>query len=206
MELLFHLLAELAGDLWTLVASGGQELLAQAGGTTGTGTTGGTASGGRTTIEGITIGGSKGPIDLSLWGMFLSADIVVKAVIIVLMLASFWSWAIIFEKTIQLRGANRRSTKFEDSFWSGGSVDELYDRVGQRPSDPMSAMFSSAMREWKRSAGEKKRSASQTASLQERVERVMHVTLGREMEKTARLRTRSLELARARLQAVADAS
>jgi len=174
---------------WAMVANSGVELLAQATtGGTGAGTAGGTATGGATAIEGVNIGGSKGPIDLSVWGMFLNADVIVKTVILVLLGASFWSWAIIFEKLIQVRAANRRSSVFEDSFWSGGSVDELYDRVGQRPTDPMSAMFTSAMREWKRSTGngKKLRSSAENASLQDRIERVMSVTLGREMERLER--------------------
>jgi biopolymer transport protein TolQ len=174
-------------NLW--LSTRAWELLAQAGATGGTGTTGGTAggtiTGGSTAIEGVTLGGSKGPVDITIWGMFLSADIIVKAVMITLVLASFWSWAIIFEKSFQMRTANRRSDKFEDSFWSGGSVEELYDRVGQRPADPMSAMFASAMREWKRSVGNPGR-PSGSASLQQRVERVMQVTLSREMERLER--------------------
>jgi len=179
--------AHWAGHGVTVIATSGVEQLAQAT-TGGAGTAGGTATGGASAIEGVNIGASKGPIDLSVWGMFLNADIIVKAVIMVLLGASFWSWAIIFEKLIQVRAANRRSTTFEDSFWSGGSVDELYDRVGQRPTDPMSAMFTSAMREWKRSTGtgKKLRSSAENMSLQDRVERVMNVTMGREMERLER--------------------
>jgi biopolymer transport protein TolQ len=140
-------------------------------------------------IEGVTLGGSAAVIgDMSLWGMFTRADIIVKAVMLILLMASFWSWAIIFEKTMQLRRITRRTDKFEDSFWSGGSVDDLYDRVGERPVDPMSAMFSSAMREWRRSGPEGRRKASEgnTASLQQRIERVMQVTLTREMDRLER--------------------
>src|SRR5690606_7230830 len=104
-----------------------------------------------------------------------------------LLLASFWSWAIIFEKILQIRRVAGRTDKFEDSFWSGGSVDDLYDRVGQRPGDPMSAMFSAAMREWRRtSADVRHKTAEATASLQQRIERVMQVTLTREMDRLER--------------------
>jgi len=187
MDLSFVNLVDWAGHAVTVVANSGLELLAEATGG-GAGTAGGTATGGATAIEGVNIGTSKGPIDLSVWGMFLNADVIVKTVIVLLLAASFWSWAIIFDKLIQVRTANRRSTSFEDSFWSGGSVDELYDRVGQRPTDPMSAMFSSAMREWKRSTGngKKLRSTAESASLQDRIERVMNVTMSREMERLER--------------------
>ncbi|MGE5146299.1 MAG: protein TolQ [Candidatus Eiseniibacteriota bacterium] len=140
-------------------------------------------------IESATLGGSAAAIgDMSLWGFFTRADIIVKAVMLILLLASFWSWAIIFEKIMQLRRVTRRTDKFEDSFWSGGSVDDLYDRVGERPGDPMSAMFSSAMREWRRSGTEGRRKAaeSNSASLQQRIERVMQVTLTREMDRLER--------------------
>jgi biopolymer transport protein TolQ len=148
--------------------------------------TGGTE---RPAIESATLGGAAAIADMSLWGMFTRADIIVKAVMMILLLASFWSWAIIFEKVMQLRRITKRTDKFEDSFWSGGSVDDLYDRVGERPSDPMSAMFSSAMREWRRSGAEGRRRAAESggsASLQQRIERVMQVTLTREMDRLER--------------------
>ncbi|MHA1537206.1 MAG: protein TolQ [Alphaproteobacteria bacterium] len=187
MEGLLTTAVEGIGHLGGWLANAGYTLLAEA--TSGAGGAvigGGTTIGGGSTIERINLGGSQAPLDLSIWGMFINADIIVKVVIVVLMLASFWSWAIIFEKLIQVRAVNRRSNKFEDDFWSGGSVDELYERLGQRPGDPMSSIFASAMREWKRVPGERKRSTAQNVTLQERVERVMNVTLSREMERLER--------------------
>lgn len=121
--------------------------------------------------------------DMSVWGLFLQADLVVKAVMIILLLASFWSWAIIFEKFLRLRKLWSLADSFEDSFWSGGSLEELYERTEKGSSDPMSAVFTSAMREWRRSAA---RGKSEKASLAQRVERVMYVTHGREMESLER--------------------
>ena len=86
--------------------------------------------------------------DLSLWGLFVQADWVVKGVMIGLLLASVWVWAIIFEKLASLRRANRQADAFEDSFWSGGSLEDLYRREGERPAHPIAAVFGSAMREW----------------------------------------------------------
>ena len=188
MERLLTAAIDWIGHLGGWLANSGYTLLAQAtgGGTGGSVIGGGTTIGGGSTVERITLGGSQAPLDLSIWGMFLHADVIVKVVIVVLLLASFWSWAIIFEKMIQIRSVNRRSNKFEDGFWSGGSVDELYDRVGQGPADPMSSIFASAMREWKRVPSERQRSAAQNVTLQERVEKVMHVTLSREMERLER--------------------
>jgi biopolymer transport protein TolQ len=120
--------------------------------------------------------------DLSVWALFLHADILVKTVMVILLLASFWCWAIIFEKITRLRRLRRQATQFEESFWSGGSLDDLYDRLGTRPEDPMSAIFIAAMREWRRSAARGIKGEAQREALADRIERVMHITLGREME------------------------
>ncbi|MCG8356710.1 MAG: protein TolQ [Kiloniellales bacterium] len=125
--------------------------------------------------------------DLTIWGLFLQADIVVKVVIVVLILASFWSWAIIFDKALRLRRLKRRADQFEEAFWSGGSLDDLYDRIDKRPPDPMSAIFVSAMREWRRSTSRASARTGQTLlNLQQRIERVMDITLGREMQRLER--------------------
>ena len=120
--------------------------------------------------------------DLSVWALFLHADFLVKTVMVILLLASFWCWAIIFEKITRLRRLRRQATQFEESFWSGGSLDDLYDRLGTRPEDPMSAVFIAAMREWRRSAARGIKGEAQRDALADRIERVMHITLGREME------------------------
>ena len=127
------------------------------------------------------------PHDLSIFALFLQADAIVKIVMLILLLASFWSWAVIFDKVIRLRRLHSAAANFEESFWSGGSLDDLYERVGQRPPDPMTAVFSAAMREWRRSAAKGLLgTAIMRASLQQRIERVMNVTVGREMERVER--------------------
>jgi biopolymer transport protein TolQ len=117
----------------------------------------------------------------------MRAHWVVQVVMVVLFFASVWTWAIILDKMWRLRRLETRALKFEDAFWSGGSLDDLYERVGQRPSDPMTAVFSSAMREWRRSAarGLVQQAATRTG-LQARIDRVMQVTLGREMDRLER--------------------
>ena len=122
---------------------------------------------------------------LSLWGLFLQSDIVVKLVILCLLLASIWVWAIIFEKVTTIRRANRDANTFEDHFWSGGSLDELYDHEGQKPDHPMAAVFGAAMAEWRRTARIAGADISQTA-VRERVDRAMNVTIQREMERMER--------------------
>jgi len=124
---------------------------------------------------------------LSVFELFLQSDSIVKLVILILLLASFWSWAVIFDKTLRMRRLQQAATSFEETFWSGGSLDDLFDRVGQRPNDPMSSVFAAAMREWRRSASKGLLgTATMRASLQQRIERVMNVTVGREMERVER--------------------
>lgn len=134
-------------------------------------------------INSVALGGSIEAIDLSIWGLFWSAHWIVKGVIIILAAASLWCWTIIFYKLGVLRRLRSGATKFEDSFWSGGSLDDLYDQIGQRPRDPMAAVFSAAMREWRRSLSSRRAGSPMAGSVQDRIDRVMHVTVGREMER-----------------------
>ncbi|HWT09755.1 MAG TPA: protein TolQ, partial [Roseomonas sp.] len=120
--------------------------------------------------------------DLSLWGLFLQADWIVKSVMIGLLFASIWVWAIVFDKVTSIRRANKAADAFEDRFWSGGSLDDLYAKEGEEPSHPLAAVFGAAMREWRRSAG----NGALLGGAKERVERAMGVTIGREMERLER--------------------
>ena len=134
-------------------------------------------------VEATNLGAAMG--DLSIPGLFLQADIVVKLVIVGLLLASVWVWAIVLEKSLSLRRANRTADAFEDRFWSGGSLDELYEDEGSKPTHPMAAVFGAAMSEWRRSlraAGADLR----TSFVRERIDRAMGVTIAREMERMER--------------------
>jgi biopolymer transport protein TolQ len=134
-------------------------------------------------VQTAELAGSVAAHNMSMWGLFMQADIIVKVVMIALLGASFWCWAIIFDKLLRLRSLWQKAEQFEESFWSGGSLEDLYDRIGSRPIDPMSAIFVAAMREWRRSAAKgltEKENAR--VSLPQRIDRVMHVTLGREMD------------------------
>jgi biopolymer transport protein TolQ len=142
-------------------------------------------------VSAVALGGSVAAQDLSMWALFLRADWVVKAVMISLFLASIWCWAIIFEKMLGLRRLNARSDEFERSFWSGRSLEDLYDRIGAQPRDPMSSIFAAAMREWRRKVmrSESDEGREHSGGLQERIERVMQITLVREMERAERYMT-----------------
>ncbi|MGH7044386.1 MAG: protein TolQ [Acetobacteraceae bacterium] len=127
--------------------------------------------------------------DMSLWGLFLQADILVKLVIIGLLAASVWVWAVVFEKWSSLRRVNKEADTFEDRFWSGGSLDELYDQEGVHPTHPMAAVFGAAMGEWRRStrmAGDPNRAEASRAGVRERVDRAIGVTVQREMDRLER--------------------
>jgi len=136
-------------------------------------------------VDTLALGGSVN-YDMTIWGLFLEADIVVKLVLLLLVAASFWTWAVIFEKIIRMRRLRGYAERFEEAFWSGGSLDELYEDIDREPQDPMSSIFVSAMREWHRSADRVVGSAETKASLQQRIERVMQIALGREMERLER--------------------
>ncbi|MEM6492009.1 MAG: protein TolQ [Pseudomonadota bacterium] len=125
--------------------------------------------------------------DLSIWGLVLAADIVVQAVMLILVFMSVWVWATLIEKTIRLSGLHGKATKFESAFWSGGGLEPLFEKVGPRPPEPMSALFAAGMREWKRSSG-KGLAATEAmrVSLRARVDRAMDVALSREMAQLER--------------------
>jgi biopolymer transport protein TolQ len=142
------------------------------------------------TVDAAAIAGSQ--VDAGHWvlNIFMNADGIGRAVIVLLIVASFFSWTIIIDKWMRVRRLNRQANGFEELFWSGGSLDDLYDRAGERPTDPMTAMFGAAMREWRRAASKGAAAASNVrASLQTRIDRVMSVTLGREMDRLERFMT-----------------
>jgi biopolymer transport protein TolQ len=138
-------------------------------------------------VDTVNLGGSVADLDFSLIALFMRADLVVKSVIVLLFLASVWCWAIIFQKAVAIRKLNGRSNEFEKVFWSGNSLDDLYDRISQQPRDPMSAIFAAAMREWRRSPTAPGGGAA--AGLAARIDRVMQITMAREMDRAERYMT-----------------
>ena len=125
--------------------------------------------------------------DLSILSLVLRADVVVKAVIILLVAASVWCWAIIFEKLRRLRTVVAKAEGFEEPFWSGGSLDDLYDRMSKKADHPMAVLFTAAMREWRRSHSKGLTAVeSMRGSLHERMDRVMQITVAREMDRVER--------------------
>ena len=120
---------------------------------------------------------------MSLWDMFRHADWIVQGVMLGLLIASIWVWAIAIDKVFLYRRTKSAIDTFEQAFWSGQSLEELYRSVSSRPSHSMAALFVAAMREWKRSLEGQARSF---AGLQMRIEKVMDVTIQREIERLER--------------------
>ncbi len=113
--------------------------------------------------------------------LFLKADYIGKAVMLLLIGLSFWSWAIIVEKWLKLRRLDAQADDFEQVFWSGRSLDELYNGIGLKPDHPFAVVFVAAMREWRRNfEGSGPVSAALAPSIRDRIDRVMNVTIGRE--------------------------
>jgi len=123
--------------------------------------------------------------DMTVWALFMQADIVVKLVMLLLIVASIWVWAIVFEKWSSLRRVNREANAFEDRFWSGGSLDELYEQEGAKPKSPIAAVFGAGMGEWRRTARVAGADVSRSG-VRDRVERAMTITIQREMDRLER--------------------
>jgi biopolymer transport protein TolQ len=134
-----------------------------------------------TIVDTVQLAGTAAQHDLSPLGLFLQADLVVQSVMIILLLASLWSWAIVFDKLMRLKQLRQRAERFEDQFWNEASLDNLYDRVQTNPPDPLAAVFVAGMKEWRTSTASGRVSGNLSTGLKERVERVMGLTAGREV-------------------------
>ncbi len=121
--------------------------------------------------------------DTSLFSLFWQAGIIVKIVMIGLLVASVWCWAIIVDKTLLYGRTKRQLNKFEQVFWSGQSLEELYQTLSDRPTTGMASLFVGAMKEWKRSF---ERGANSAIGLQTRIDKTLDVALAREMERLER--------------------
>ncbi len=117
--------------------------------------------------------------DVSLLALFMQAGLLVKLVMIGLIGASVWTWAIVLDKYVSFSKARKQFDQFEQVFWSGQSLEELYRTLGERQNNGLAAIFVAAMREWKKSF---ERGARSPIGLQMRIDRAMDVTMSREGE------------------------
>ncbi len=119
-------------------------------------------------------------IEFTLWALFMRATLTVKLVMIVLILASFWSWAIIFQKLIDYRKARREVARFDRAFWSGEPLDQLFEQIGPDPKGQSEKIFAAGMIEWRRSH---RADGRFIAGAQARIDRSMDVAIAKQAER-----------------------
>ena len=119
-------------------------------------------------------------IDFSLWGLFAKATVTVKLVMIMLIGASFWSWSLIIQKTIQYRKARAEAAQFDRAFWSGEPLDGLFDTIGADPDGPSEKIFAAGMSEWRRSHRE---DGALIPGATARIDRSMDAAIAKEAER-----------------------
>ncbi len=118
-------------------------------------------------------------VDFSMWALFARATLTVKLVMVVLIIASFWSWAVIIQKHILYRKARREAAQFDRSFWSGEPLDQLFDEIGTEPDGRQARIFASGMMEWRRSH---RQDGVLIANATSRIDRSMDVAVAKEAE------------------------
>jgi biopolymer transport protein TolQ len=139
--------------------------------------------------QGVETSELGGTVDVSLIGLFMEAGLIVKLVMIGLLVASVWTWAIIIDKWLLFGRTKKQLDRFEKVFWSGQSLEELYRSLSDRNPNGMGGLFVAAMREWKRSF---ERGANSQIGLGMRIDKVLDVSLAKEAE---RLESRLMFLA-----------
>jgi biopolymer transport protein TolQ len=135
-------------------------------------------------IDVTPLGVSSNPMigSISVVHMFMGADWIVKTVMLLLLAMSLWSWTIIINKGLALGTLRRRAAKFEKAFWSGQSLDELYQQFSSRTDHPLAAVFISALREWRRAFEGGAPREAHVASVKDRIDKAMSVTILRETD------------------------
>ena len=125
---------------------------------------------------------SSGP-DLSILGLFFQADPFVKGVMFLLIFASIWCWAIIINKSSMIRKEKAFSMQFEDIFWSGANINELYDDYVDNAESAQVRVFITGMKEFNRINSKHSFSTNKLNDLMQRINNLMQVSISREIEK-----------------------
>ena len=118
-------------------------------------------------------------VDFSMWGLFARATLTVKLVMVMLVVASFWSWSVIIQKIILYRSARREAAQFDRAFWSGEPLDGLFDEIGPEPEGRSARIFAAGMMEWRRSH---RQDGGLIANATSRIDRSMDVAVAKEAE------------------------
>lgn len=134
-------------------------------------------------VSATVLEGTQAAGDLSFIGLVMQADAVVKGVMLLLLLSSIWSWAIIFDKWISYRLIKSKTKLFEKSFWSGQSLESLFERVRGREHHPLALVFASAMQEWQsRNVRDLTTNSNLRAGTKERIYQAMQVASSKSLE------------------------
>lgn len=118
--------------------------------------------------------------DFTMWALFARATITVKLVMILLIMASVWCWAVIVDKWLQYRRARKEAQIFDRAFWSGEPLDALFEQIGDNPRGQSETIFSAGMLEWRRSH---RQDGGLIAGAQARIDRSMDVAIAKEASK-----------------------
>lgn len=119
---------------------------------------------------------------LSMYEMFLDADLFMKLLILGLVFASICCWAIIFDKALLFKRIRLNMKSFEEQFWAGGSLESIYNTYVKNPSSPLAVIFISAINEFRRSLSDKKKTVA-TMNVQKRVDKVMQIAIDKQIDK-----------------------
>ena len=125
---------------------------------------------------------SNGP-DLSILGLFFQSDPIVKGIMILLILASIWCWTIIFNKSSKIKKEIKLSAQFEDAFWSGVDLDDLYNEILNNVNNAQKKVFIAGMKEFEKNKSYSSLSYNKIVSFSQRLNSVMQITIGREMDR-----------------------
>lgn len=128
----------------------------------------------------------SGADQITIWTLFLEADPVVKGVMLVLAMASIWSWAIAVDKWLQFGDLESSARKFERQFWSGRAMDDMDETSSDRSRDALGRVFAAAAREWREARRAGAASAGAGQMMLERVDRLMQAQISREMQRASR--------------------
>jgi biopolymer transport protein TolQ len=121
---------------------------------------------------------------ITIVSLFLQADPVVKGVMLILAIASIWSWAVAVDKWLHFGELDSNARKFERQFWSGRTMEDVEDG-GDRPRDALTRVFAAASREW-REARRAGLTGDAPQMMLDRVDRLMQAQISREMQRASR--------------------
>ena len=118
-------------------------------------------------------------VDFSMLALFLRATFTVKLVMLLLVVASVWAWAIVIAKHRDYRRSRAEAAEFEEAFWSGEPLEQLYDQLDDQPTGRMERIFAAGMTEWRRSH---RQDGRMIGGAQIRIDRAMDVAIQKESE------------------------